>query len=196
VIVIRSRVAAQRVIALAVMLAAATAGAGQTERAEMHFHDGSYEYTFTALLEGSSAAVHAIVTDYDNLGRINDDIVESRVLERYPGGGVKRVLRLTPCLLLFCFNLHFVESVRETPGRIVTTVIPAESNFADGRSEWRIEAIDAGRTRISVNARQTPTFWIPPVIGPLLLRHVFLREVRETCTNIERLASAARSTDA
>ena len=86
---------------------------------------------------------------------------------------------------------HGEELGREAPGHIVTTVVPGESNFADGRAEWLIEAVDDSHTRISVNARQTPTFWIPPVIGPMLLRHVFLREVQETRSNIERIAQSA-----
>lgn len=175
---------------LALLFLTAAVGASETERAEIRFSGNTYEYTFIALLTGSSAAVRAVVTDYDNLRRINDGIIESRVLERYDNGDLKRVLRLKHCILVVCFDMNFVENVHESPGRIVTTVIPTESNFADGTAEWLIEAVDAAHTRISVSARQSPTFWIPPVIGPLMIRHVFLREVKETCANIERIVSA------
>lgn len=180
------RAAAAAVLGLA--LAARGAAAGTTERAEIRFEGRTYSYTFTALLDGSSEAVRAVVTDYDRLGRINDDIIESRVLERYGPGHLKRVLRMKHCLLVFCFDFDFVETVEETGERIATTIVPQESNFEDGVAEWRIEPVGERATRITVHATQTPGFWIPPVIGPFLLKRVFIKEINETCVNIERLA--------
>ena len=80
--------------------------------------------------------------------------------------------------------------VRESPGHLTTTIVPEESTFFDGTANWQIEALGDGHTRISVSARQTPRFWIPPVLGPLLLKRVFMKEVAETCANIERIVSA------
>ena len=56
---------------------------------------------------------------------------------------------------------------------------------------WRLEPLDETTTRISVEANQTPDFWIPPVIGPLVFKRAFVREVRETGRNIEREAQNA-----
>ncbi len=62
---------------------------------------------------------------------------------------------LNHCVLVFCFDLYFVENVEELgDGTITTTVIPAESNFRAGYSTWRIDAISATVTRISVEAEQ------------------------------------------
>ena len=175
-------------LALLCLSAGAAVAAAETERADINFSGRSYQYTFVTRLDGSSAAIHAVVTDYANLRQINDDIVASRVLARYPNGELKRQLKLRHCILLFCFDMDFVERVQEAPGHIITTIVPEESTFEDGIAAWQIEAIDATHTRVSVNARQTPRFWIPPVIGPLILKQVFLAEIAETCANIERLA--------
>ena len=88
------------------------------------------------------------------------------------------------------FDLDFVERVHESADDIVTTIIPAESTFTDGVARWHIETVDPNHTRVSVSAEQTPRFWIPPVIGPMMLKRVFLAEVAETCANIERIAQA------
>ena len=134
--------------------------------------------------------MHAVVTDFEHMKRVNDDIVESRVLTRYENGELKRLLKLRHCILLFCFDMDFVERVRESPGHITTTIVPEESTFVDGTANWQIEALDDGHTRISVSARQTPRFWIPPVLGPIVLKRVFMSEVAETCANIERIVNA------
>ncbi len=171
-------------------VATMSAQASQTERAELTFSGDTYSYTFIALIKGNAEAVRLIVTDYDHLQRLNDDVVESRVLERYGPGELKRVLRLKQCILLICFDINFVEHVSETGNRIITTIVPAESTFSEGSAAWLIEAVDDTHTRITVNAIQTPEFWIPPVLGPLVLKRVFLREVAETCRNIERIVQA------
>ncbi len=165
-------------------------GAAQTERAEISFEGHTYQYVFVTRIKGDIDAVHAVVTDYDHMQRINDDIVASRVLARYDNGEVKRLLKLRHCILVFCFDMDFVERVRESPGHIITTMVPEESTFLDGTAHWRLEALTGGYTRVSVSARQTPRFWIPPVLGPIILKRVFMQEVAETCANIERLVEA------
>jgi hypothetical protein len=132
-----------------------------------------------------------VVTDYDDIHRVNDSITESRVLERHGPDRLKRLLALRQCVLVFCFDIRFVEEISIDDERIETTIVPAESTFREGTAVWRLEALDGGRTRITVTAMQTPDFWIPPVLGPMLLKRVFLREIAETCANIERLALAA-----
>ena len=179
-----------RAIALLILLLCPLLEAAVTERAEISFEGDTYQYTFIARLKGDAEDVHSIVTDYDHMKRINDDIVESRVLHRYENGELKRLLMLRHCILLFCFDMDFVERVHESAGHITTTMVPEESTFSDGTANWRIEALADGYTRVSVSARQTPRFWIPPVLGPLVLKRVFMKEVAETCANIERIVNA------
>ena len=179
-----------RALALLLWLASLPVSAADTERAEISFQGRTYQYTFIARLKGEASAVHAVVTDFDRMKRINDDIVESRVLHRYDNGELKRLLKMRHCILLFCFDMDFVERVRESPGHLTTTIVPEESTFFDGTANWQIEALGDGHTRISVSARQTPRFWIPPVLGPMLLKRVFMKEVAETCANIERIVNA------
>lgn len=177
-------------IALTLLLLCPLLEAAVTERAEISFEGHTYQYTFIARLKGDAEAVRAIVTDYDHMKRINDDIVESRVLHRYDNGDLKRLLRLRHCILLLCFDMDFVERVHESGGHITTTMVPEESTFSDGTANWQIEGLADGYTRVSVSARQTPRFWIPPVLGPIVLKRVFMKEVAETCANIERIVNA------
>lgn len=178
-----------RAAALIALLLCPPLEAADTERAEISFQGRTYQYTFIAVLEANARDVHAVVTDFDHMKRVNDDIVESRVLYRYDNGELKRLLKLRHCILLFCFDMDFVERVHESPGHLITTMVPEESTFSDGTASWQIESLDEKRTRVSVSARQTPRFWIPPVLGPLILKKVFMREVAETCANIERIAN-------
>ncbi len=178
-----------RSVAVAAALAF-NAMASEVKQADISFTGNAYQYQFTIELLAPIAIVRDIVTDYDNLARINDDIVQSEILERYDDQRLKRRMWLNHCVLVFCFDLYFVEEVEElADGTITTTVIAAESNFRRGYSKWRIDAVSATVTRISVEAEQEPEFWIPPVIGPMIFKRAFMKEVRETGTKIEREAN-------
>jgi hypothetical protein len=174
---------------LIVLSAFNNAAASEVTQAEITFVGNAYHYQFSVEIQAPIEAVREVVTDYDNLKRINNDVIQSEVLERYDAHRIKRRLWLNHCVFVFCFDLYFVEDIEHfEDGTITTTVIPAESNFRRGHSTWRIESVSEAVTRISVDAEQEPDFWIPPVIGPIIFRRAFTKEVRETAVKIEREA--------
>ncbi len=165
--------------------------AAEIEHAELIVHTNGYHYLIQAKINAPIAAVRAVVTDFDRLARINDDIVSSHVLERYDAKTFKRRLLLKHCLLMFCFDLDFVERVEFLPnGDITTHIVVGEGNFRRGETVWRLLAIDTAQTQMTMEADQEPDFWIPPIIGPLIMKLSFDDEVVETAVKIERLANA------
>ncbi len=176
-------------LALACAALAPPLAASTIEQAEFRYADHAYRYRFTAHLDARADAVRRVMTNYDGLARINDDIVLSRVIARYDEHSLKRQLLMKHCLLVFCFDLDFVERVdlRED-GDIVTTIVPGEGNFRRGETVWHIEALADGSTRVTTRSEQEPAFFIPPVLGPLLMKRSFLREIAETTRRIETLA--------
>ncbi|MGR8949263.1 MAG: SRPBCC family protein [Gammaproteobacteria bacterium] len=169
---------------------AASVEAAELTHAEIEFVGKSYRYQFDVNIDAPFAATRAVVTDYDNIDQINDGVVDSRILETFADGSLKRKLWLEQCLLIFCFDLFFIETVVENgPNQIVTTIIPEESNFKSGVATWTLTALSETQTRITVRAEQEPDFWIPPVIGPALMKRVFKKEIRETTGKIESAAA-------
>ncbi len=178
-------------IAWAFAALSSLAMAANLERAEIRFSNGAYRYFFAATLNANADAVRAVVGDFERLARLNDDIITSHVLARYDEHRLKRRLLLKHCLLVFCFDLDFVEQVEILPnGDIETHIIPAESTFIRGESVWRISALDATHTRVTLEADQEPRFWIPPLIGPLIIKSSFIAEVTETINKLEQAAGA------
>ncbi len=166
-------------------------GASTLDSTEFHFEGSRYHYRFRAHVDAPPSAVLAVVTDVTQLARTNDSITLVRVLAHSPDGSWTRQLRLRQCVLVFCFDIDFVERVRELPdGVIETTVIPGAGNFRRGIARWQIKAIPDGTTEMVMEADQEPGFWIPPVLGPLLMKHTFVVEVQETIVKIEQLARA------
>lgn len=181
----------RRLVALAAALLGGTAGASTVESADIRFLGSSYHYRFSARVEASARAVRAVVTDYDHLERINPNVVASRVLVRHGDNALKRQLLMKQCVLVFCFDIDFVERVDFLPnGDIATTIIPGEGNFRRGETVWRIEPLSKTASRITMEADQEPDFFVPPVIGPFIMKRKFLREVDDTTRRIEEVARA------
>lgn len=182
---------APRLATLAGVMLACAAGASTVESADIRFIGASYHYRFSARVEAGADAVREVVTDYDHLERINPNVVESRVLVRYGDSSLKRQLLMKQCVLVFCFDIDFIERVDFLPnGDIVTTVVPGEGNFRRGATVWRIEALSKTASRITMEADQEPDFFVPPVIGPFIMKRKFLSEVDETMRRIEEVARA------
>lgn len=165
------------------------AHAAEITQSEIKFVGRAYLYQFEVNIDAPIDATRQIVTDYNNTDKINDGVVDSRILETYDEHNLKRKLWIEYCLLIFCFDLLFVENVEEIDGnKIVTTVIPSESNFKRGTATWTLTALSDTQTQIKVIAEQEPDFWIPPVIGPPLMRRAFTKEIEETVEKIEQAA--------
>ncbi len=144
---------------------------------------------FDAIVAANHAAVYRIVTDYDRLERLNSALIESTLIGG-EGDPVKRLRQVTKtCILFFCFKATLVEDVEEIGTELVlTTIDPLESDFDYGHTRWEFTAEGDDRTRIRVLSRIKPSFWVPPLIGPWVVRNKMMKEVRETLEQVEVLA--------
>ncbi len=148
----------------------------------------TYRVDIRARIDAPQAAVRRIVTDYPNLSRLNPAIRSSKVLAAY-GPGSSRVRTVThACVLFFCKDIVQVQDVKVMPdGEVVATTVPALSDFKSAVARWRLSRQDDA-TVMDFSARFVPAFWVPPVIGPWLIRHKLSDEMAQTAQRIEQLA--------
>lgn len=185
-------------ILAAVVLFAAFGGycrATAASRAEVSVtrHSDEYYIHVTAHLPAEPAAVYRALTDYDTLGRLNPDVLQLDVEQT--GGGrpphLRAVFRV--CLLGFCRHVLQVMTLRESPPhRVSATIVADGTDFVAGEAEWTLSHAADG-TRIEYRARFLPRFWLPPVLGPWLLRSWLERDVRATLHGLHVLSAGARS---
>lgn len=173
-------------------LAAALFGSGLPayELRELQvLRDGQhYTLNLDADLRASPAAVYGWLADLPAMAQLNPRL---RLLELSPADaqGRQRVLSVGElCVLSLCQSLRHGQTVQFFPtsrgGRIVAqTLPPPVSDFASGETLWTVEPSGEG-SRLRIEARSEPAFWLPPWIGPRLLERR-LRE--ETLLTVERL---------
>ncbi len=160
-------------------------------------HEGSivlagdvYTVTFDAAIAAPPSRVYELMTDYADLSELSNSITESAVIKQLDEHHHITRLLLHTCILFFCRKMILVEEVRVN-GRdeILAKVIAENSDFRQGSSHWVISPLGNDQTRMTLHRKLEPAFWIPPVIGPWLVRKKMLQELSIL---IERLEYYAR----
>lgn len=162
--------------------------AGEIQSAKVAHKDGVYLLELNVVVTSRFEPTHAIVTDYEQLHRISDVLIETSLLSEADAEIKRRRLVVRTCIVVFCFTAKMVEDVWERENTIITKIIPELSDYKFGKTEWRVNPVDDEHTRIELYCELEPSFWIPPLIGPYIMKKKMMREAKKTISRIEVLA--------
>lgn len=165
---------------------------------DVQYKQGVYRVRFAVRVQAHPDAVRALMTDYARLSRLSDVVTAAEVVQRFADGRQRLRLRLHACVWIFCKDLRKLEDVATLAnGDIVTTALPAESDFLHAVERWRIadgsspgnRDGNSGGTRIDYESEMSPNFFVPPLIGPALIKRALRRELTRSLETLERLAA-------
>ena len=148
---------------------------------------GNYHVTFDVRVATDSDQAWTLLSDYRQWQRLSDNLEEAVLLEVLSDGRQRIRLRFRSCILIFCKTIRQVKDVKTTPkGDIVTVLVPKQEDFVSGWEHWRILS-DQGETRVQYDAEIVPSFGLPPLIGPLILKAKLRSTLIETANRLEAL---------
>ena len=157
-------------------------------RTEATHDDERYKLTFEVVLNAGRDKVWQIMTDYNRLTRVSKVIVESRILKQEDENRHRVGVTLHACILIFCKTMKKVVDIEARPqDDIVVTGVPALSDFSYSVEHWEVSA-EGAKTRLRYSAEMVPDFFIPPLIGPWLVKSFLQREIRGIAIKVEELA--------
>ena len=143
-------------------------------------------------IEAEPETVYAILTDFNNLTLVNKAIKQSKLLKS-EGKRHMILIEAEGCVWYFCKTVRQVQWVTENGnGYISAVTLPEKSNLEYGRVLWHIRQEDE-YTVISYHTDIVPAFFVPPLIGPYLMKKRMLVEAEKTIQNIEQLAQQDES---
>ena len=178
-----------RLVVFILLVVTRTLTAGEVQHASVEYQAGIYSLSFEVVINAEFDTVRAIVTDYAKLDQLSDMVIKSTLLNMPDSENQRRLLVIRACLLVFCRNLKVVEDVVTAgPDQFVATVVPESSDFKSGMTRWQLTRVDKQRTRIEFEGYEEPGFWIPPLLGPVLVKRRLLKEAMAVMNNIELLA--------
>jgi hypothetical protein len=155
------------------------AWAAPTPDVRIEPHGDGFAVSARLSVEVTRATAWGVITDYDRVRDFVPDVDESRVVSR---AGEPTLVRQAGAwsLLGFRVPVRILAQVEETPMHSVR-FHSISGNVRVENGEWRI-AEERGGVAISYQLVCTPDFWVPPVLGALLIR----RDVRAKLEQVAR----------
>lgn len=164
--------------------------AGEIQSSSISYQQGVYKLAIDVIIDAQFEAVYEIVTDNERLHRLSKSFIESALIETSKPDTKRRRLVLRSCILFFCFKLTIVEDIQEISQQVIlTTIVPELSDFKSGTTEWRLTPMVNGQSRIQFHSVEELGFWVPPLIGPILVKNKLLQLAKESIRQIELLAN-------
>jgi hypothetical protein len=174
----------------------APARASNPSQIEISENSGNYQVRMVMLVHAPARYVSSVLTDYKYIYRLNPSITESEILPSPRSGTVRVRTRMQGCILFFCRDVDRVEEVREVnSGHLQAVIIPEQSDFTSGSADWRIQPL-GDNSRIVYEAKVTPAFFIPPIIGSYFVKQTFAEAVITSFARLECIARIRAGLDA
>jgi hypothetical protein len=170
------------------LLLPALATAAEVRSLEVSHDDGVFVLDSLNYVAAPTEAVYAALLDYSQFGRLSSYIKESRYIEPAADGTPRVYTRATGCLLFVCREIFKTERLEvDGVAHIAAVVEPEGSNLSEGRSDWWVTA-EADGTVLRYRVELVPDFWVPPVIGPIVIRMALKRAGGRAVERLEMLA--------
>ena len=162
--------------------------AAEVRHLDVHRNGDLYSMSVEAYLNAPVSDVYAVLTDYDNFERVADAIIKSDIVGN-PEPGVYLVhTGFKACVFYFCLEKQKTERIELRSGiEVVATILPEQSDFRCGTTHWTLSP-EGGGTRILLEMNIEPKFWIPPLIGPLVVKTIMRKEGIQSTRYVEQLA--------
>lgn len=150
--------------------------------------DGRYHLESEVWLAAPPEDVYRVLTDYDLFVRFTSAFVETYDVPPDEQGRPRFYTRMEGCMLVFCKSLERAGYLLLEPQtEIVAVAVPEKSDFKYCRERWRLVAENGG-TLMMYDFEMEPDFWVPPVIGPWIIKRTLREDGIDVIDRIESLA--------
>ncbi len=157
------------------------------EPVEVTYDDGKYLIQLERALDAPINSVFSVLTDYEHLTRLDPHIQESELISR-SDSEARVYTSVRGCVVLFCRTINRTHDMTEvSPSRISAKLIVAESNVFNDQFTWTLIS-QGDATRVIYTQEIEPGFWVPPLIGPAILKRSLGRAAENAMDNLERIA--------
>ena len=173
---------------LVLLLVAQLLGAASIEQLDVWTDNGVYRLHLKAHPDGPVDDLWTILDNFANLPRMLHTVT---AVELRPGAdpNQRRVeIRMYDCVLFYCRRFHHVQDVvKLAPYSIIALIDPNDSDYRGGWARWQMGDQPDGETWLDIQIAVIPDFWVPPLIGPWILRRKLRQEGLELLRGIETL---------
>jgi len=181
-----------RLIAVTFLLLAAGADAADLRKVTVEKDEKRYRLTSETRFDASTQDLYRVLTDYDLFTQFSSVYVETRNEEPGTNGKPRYFTRMEGCIMLFCKSFVRIGELTLSPEKeIVALADPEHSDFNYSRERWTLRP-DGDGTLLIYDFELEPAFWVPPVIGPFIMKRVLRKGGTDAVDRIEALAQGKK----
>ena len=138
--------------------------------------------------DASIEQVYEVYRYWDYASRFSSAIVEARDMDPDEQGRAQFYIRNKGCVLFFCQSFVRQGYIEAEPNALIRAYTnPDVSDFEMSTESWRLEVHDGG-TMVTYSMTMRPKFWIPPGIGPYLIKRKLKKNGGRAVDRIELIA--------
>ena len=147
-----------------------------------------YHFTSTTYFDTTQSQLYNVLIDFDKYPQFSSAFVEAENREPDDQGRPQFYTRMEGCALLFCkayIRIGYLELQPEH--EIIAVADPEQSNFAYSWERWQLIPKDEGTIMI-YDFEMEPGFWVPPIIGPYVIKRALRSSGGNAVNRIEAVA--------
>lgn len=187
-----TRFCKMRYLPLWVLLCSLPAHAAQVSSVHVAREGSQFLIDMHIAIDAPPTAVFRALQDYATMARYNPDLRSVRVEPDASPGRVRLFTNVHVCVLVFCKMMHQEQIMTATPsadgGALHAELVAGD--FKGGSGLWVVRPCPKAPAASCLDVRivLVPAFWVPPVIGPWVIRRKMAEEARRTSAGLERTA--------
>lgn len=172
-----------------------SAPAAELQNVSVERTDGVYHLRSEVLFDAEQQALFEVFADWDLSTQFSSIVVESRNVAADDDGRPQFYSRMLICVTFFCKSFERNGHVElQPPNSIRAVADPDNSDFHISEETWLLSEAD-DTTRVVYELKVKPKFWVPPVIGPFLIKRKLERDSGAALQRMDLLAQARVAAD-
>ena len=177
-----------RALLLTALLLPAFAGAAQLRDVTVDRVDGVYVLRSEVWFDVGIEKIYGVFLDWDLSTKFSSVVVESRNVEPGEDGRPRYYNRNRACVWFFCMSFERFGYVSYEHLKFIrATADPEKSDFHVSDERWEFREEDNG-TVVVYDLKMKPKFFIPPLIGPAIMKRRLKSGSVDALDRIEAIA--------
>ncbi len=155
---------------------------------EVDYEDGYYTMQSEVWFDASIEQVWEVFRQWDLSTQFSSAIVDARDIEPDETGRAGYYIRHKGCVLFFCLSFERHGYVEHEPLSVLRAFAdPERSDFSRADETWTFVPENGG-TVVTYHLDMKPKFWVPPGIGPWVIKRKLKNDGGDAIDRIEKIA--------
>ena len=134
-------------------------------------------------------SLYAVIIDYDRFEEMSSIFIDTYNLEPGPDGKPRFYTLMEGCVVIFCKQFERYGYLETTPyDEVIAKIDPDTSDFRYSWERWQFTPEPEGTVLMRYQFEMEPGFWVPPIIGPYMIRRTLREGGIDAVDRIERIA--------